>query len=659
MATPERGPRARVGARANRLFDAPGPPLAEARRTASVAGVTDTATDPSAAASARPVRLAGKSGQAVTRADGAILLTSTLPLEPYPESWNAKLAHWAIEAPERLFLSEGDGAGGRRTITYGETLAAVQSIAEGLLGLELDRDKPLAILAENSIDCALITFAALWIGVPASPISPPYALKATDFNKLAGVFDALGPGALYVACGERYGAAIEAAAPKDIAVISGGAPAPGRTTTALSDLRAARASARTAKANAAVTGDSIAKILFTSGSSGAPKPVNLPHRMLAVNRQQCAQVYAFLNDEPPVMVDWLPWHHTFGGNNNLGQTLWCGGEFHIDDGGPTPSGIGRTIKLLRANPPTFYINTPGAFEALLPHLRNDKDFASRFFSRLKLLQYGGATLAPHIWRAIDEVAVATTGQRILMVSGIGSTECGPTPVQSTWEQHRKPEAGLPLPGVEAKLTPIEGTWELRLRGPCVTPGYWRRPDLTAAAFDEEGFFKTGDAVKPLDATDFAQGLLFDGRLSENFKLASGTWVRAVALRARVLGAFAPLVKDAVMTGHNGGEVGALCFPDMEVARGLADLAADASDAEVLASAKLRAWVQERLSMFAKTANGASERVTRLALDAEAPSFDNGELTDKGAAASRIVLARRGAAVEALHATPPGDGVYIA
>lgn len=619
--------------------------------------MTARSDDPSASAPTRPVRLSGKTARAERRADGCIVLTSTDPLAPYPESWNHKLVQWGREAPGRTFLTDADGKGGRRTLAYAEALAAVQSIGEGLLALKLNKDKPLAILAENSIECALVTLAALWIGVPAAPISPPYALKATDFGKLAGVLASLEPGAIYVADGTRYGAAIRAVTKPDAIIISGGSAVAERETVSLAELRGTAPGAAAAAANAAVTGDTIGKIMFTSGSSGAPKPVMQSHRMLAVNRQQCAQAYAFLNDAPPVMVDWLPWHHTFGGNNNLGQVLWCGGELHIDDGGPTPAGIGRTVALLRANPPTFYINTPGAFEALLPYLRDDRDFTARFFSRLKLLQYGGALLAQHIWKAIDDIAVATVGQRILMVSGIGSTECGPTPVQSTWEQHRKPEAGLPLAGVEAKLVPTQDSWELRLRGPCITLGYWRRPDLTAAAFDEEGFFKTGDAVKPLDPDDFAQGLLFDGRISENFKLSSGSWVQAVALRGRLLAALAPLVKDAVITGHNRNEVGAIAFPDAAAA---GDIVGEAlSDAELFAHPTLRAWVQARLSALAGDARGATERIARLALEAEAPSFDNGELTDKGAAASRIVLTRRADTVEALHAASPPARIIVA
>ncbi|MGD9979102.1 MAG: feruloyl-CoA synthase [Hyphomonadaceae bacterium] len=613
--------------------------------------------DPSALAPTRPVRLAGKNARAEQRADGSILIRSTDVLAPYPESWNPKLAHWTREAPARTFLTEADGHGDRRAITYAEALDSVRRIGEGLLGLDLSPERPLAILSENSIDCALATLAALWIGVPAAPISPAYALKATDYAKLAGVLESLSPGAIYVADGERYGAAVRATTAPDAIFISGGAPVSERRSIELDTLLASEPGARVDAANAAVTGDTIGKIMFTSGSSGAPKPVMQPHRMLAVNRQQCAQAYAFLNDATPVMVDWLPWHHTFGGNNNLGQVLWCGGEFHIDDGGPTPAGIGRTVELLASHPPTIYINTPGAFEALLPHLRRDHNFAARFFSRLQLLQYGGAMLAPHIWRAIDEIAVATTGKRILMVSGIGSTECGPTPVQSTWEQHRRPEAGLPLPGIEAKLVPFEGSWELRLRGPCVTPGYWRRPDLTAAAFDEEGFFRTGDAVKPLVDGDFSQGLLFDGRIGDNFKLSSGSWVQAATLRARVLAALSPVVRDAVITGHNRNEVGVIAFADMDAAQAIVGVAQTGE--ELLAHPKLREWVQTRLSSLATGAAGATERIARLALEAELPTFDNGELTDKGAAAARIVLARRADVVDALHAPAPPPRIFAA
>jgi feruloyl-CoA synthase len=609
------------------------------------------------AAPARAVAMAPRSGLAVARPDGTILLSSTIPLAAYPPSWNLKLQEWARRAPERIFLTEAGPQGGRHALTFAETLQAVRGIGAGLLALGLNQARPLAILSENSIDCALMTLAAMWVGIPASPISPAYALKAVEFSKLSGVIGSLGPGALYVADGQRYGAAARGASPDGLQIISAGAPVAGRATILLAELRKTEAGAAELAANAAVTGETIAKIMFTSGSSGAPKAVIQPHRMLAANRQQNAQAYPFMLAAPPVMVDWLPWHHTFGGNNNFGFALWCGGTFHIDDGAPTPEGIGRTVALLAAHPPSFYINTPGGFDALLPHLAGDRGFAERFFSNLKLMQYGSAVLPVHIWRALDEIAIATIGERILMVAGLGSTECGPTPVQSSWEQYHRPEAGLPLPGVEAKLVPMQGSWELRMRGDCVTPGYWRRPELTEQAFDEDGFFKTGDAVKPLDPDDFARGLLFDGRISDNFKLSSGTWVQALKLRSQLISGLAPLLRDAVITGHDRSQLGAIGFPDMVFARKLTGAGPYTGDDAVLAHPVLRRWVTDRLTELAGSAKGSAERITQFVLEAEPPTFDNGELTDKGVAAGRAVRQRRAALVEALHAAEPDPRFY--
>ncbi len=611
----------------------------------------DSATIPT-----RPVRMAPRAAIATTQADGVVRLASSTPLIDYPESWNTKLREWAEIAPERNFLTESDGQNGRRAITYAQTLSAVCHIAEGLLALGLNDEKPLAILSENCIDCALVTLAALWAGIPASPISPAYALKANEFSKLSGVFAALSPGALYVADGARYGAAVTGAFAADLPVISSAAAVPGRHTISFTALRATKLTRRQQAANEAVTGGTIAKILFTSGSSGAPKPVIQPHRMLAANRQQNAQAYAFLLEEPPIMVDWLPWHHTFGGNNNFGFALWCGGTLHIDPSTPADADISRSIALLTEYRPNFYLNTPGGFASLLPHLAGNPHVSKRFFSRLKLIQYGGAVLPLHIWQSLDDLAVAATGNRILVVSGLGSTECGPTPVQSSWEQHRRPEAGLPLAGMEAKLVPTQGTWELRLRGPCITPGYWRRPDLTEAAFDEDGFFLTGDAVKPLDPENFALGLLFDGRISDNFKLSTGTWVQAPKLRAKLIDALAPLLKDAVITGHDRDSLGAIGFPDMAAARAIAGIAG--GDETILAAPNLRLWIIERLKTLAVAARGSSERITRLALEAEPPSFDNGELTDKGVAAARIVIGRRSALIESLHADQSDSRIFV-
>lgn len=618
-------------------------------------GLGDEAPD-SRAFPIRPVRMAPRAAAASRRADGAIFLQSTAALADYPESWNSKLSEWARAVPHRVLLTEPDGDHARRAITYAQTLEAVRHIGEGLLALGLNKDKPLAILAENSIDCALVTLAALWVGVPASPISPAYALKAREFSKLKGVFAALAPGGLYIADGNQYAAAVTGAFPANLPVISSRAPVPNRKTIPLAALRATLPGPQEATANAAVNGDTVAKILFTSGSSGAPKPVIQPHGMLAANRQQNAQAYAFLLEEPPVMVDWLPWHHTFGGNNNFGFALWCGGTFHIDPAIPGDGNIARSVALLNEHPPNFYLNTPGGFTGLIAQLESNIGFRQRFFSRLKLIQYGGAVLPLHLWRQLDDLAVATIGSRILIVSGLGSTECGPTPVQSTWEQNRQPEAGLPLAGVQVKLVPTDDTWELRLRGPCITPGYWRRPDLTAAAFDEDGFFLTGDAVKPVRPENFAHGLLFDGRISDNFKLSSGTWVQAPKLRAQLINALAPLLKDAVITGHNRDELGAIGFPDISFVHQLTGYSGD--DPEILAAPALRTWVIERLQALASEAHGSSERIVRFTLEHEPPSFENGELTDKGVAAARIVIGRRAAVIDAMHDKTPDPKFYV-
>lgn len=607
----------------------------------------------------RPVRMAQRQGVSERRADGTVLLrTAIAPLE-VNETWNDRLAHWASTFPNRPFLTQATEWGHRRTLTFGQTMVTSSRVAAALLSRGLNDQRPIAIIGENSIEVAQVTLGAMLAGIPASPISPSYALKATDFAKLRDTIAALGPGMVFVQDGARYGPAVRAAVDTEVPILSAHGVVEGRETELLTDFMDPNANYAANSIGTNVTADTIAKILFTSGSSGTPKPVILPHRMLADNRAQLTQVYAFLRDEPPQMVDWLPWHHTFGGNNNFGFALWCGGTLHIDDGKPNPAGIGKTVELLKRYPPNIYFNSPSGFEALLPHLREDAALRRSFFSRLKLIQYGGAMLPEHIWEALDDIAVAETGTRILIVSGLGSTECGPTPVQSSWEQHRKPEAGLPVPGVIAKLVPAGDTYELRLKGDCVTPGYWRRPDLTAQAFDEEGFFLLGDAVKPIDPDDFGRGLLFDGRISDNFKLATGTWVPVVVLRQRLIAGLAPLLTDAVITGHDRNEVGAIGFPDMTAARLLTGLGEAATTGEILASRALRAWISERLKPMAAEAGGSSQRIARLILSEDPPSLDNGELTDKGTASARAVLQRRRDLVAALHATVPTAEIVVA
>jgi len=606
----------------------------------------------------RPVRMGAKAAHVFEGKDGSLLLRNAQAPVPVTETWNQRLVAWAEKAPDRLLLTEAESASERRGWTFGDALRDARSLAAALLGLPLSPDRPIAILAENSINCARITLGAMFAGIPAAPVSPSYALLSNDYAKLKMALDSIQPGAIYVADGERFGAAVLAALPSEIPIVTGGSGISGRDIRPIEDLLATPATERSLAVEEAIDLEMTAKILFTSGSSGAPKPVILSHRMLSDNRAQNMLVYKFLEDEPPVMVDWLPWHHTFGGNNNFGFALWAGGTLHIDDGRPTPGHISKTVENLKRYQINLFMSSPSGFEALIPHLRQDSVLRDKFFANLKVMQYGGAMLATALWKEIDDIAVATTGTRILMISGLGSTECGPTAMQSSWEQHRRPEAGLPVPGVTAKLVPFQGSLELRLAGACVTRGYWNRPDLTAQAFDEDGFFLTGDIVKPIDPEDLAKGLLFEGRISDNFKLTSGTWVSVSPLRLKLVNGLAPVLTDAVIVGAQRAYVSAIGFPDMAAAREIAGLPSNADDAAVLESPVLKAWIQDRLGLLAADAGGKSHRIDRLVLEAELPSLANGELSDKSAASASAVLARRAAVVEELYAEPAISRVIV-
>jgi feruloyl-CoA synthase len=370
--------------------------------------------------------------------------------------------------------------------------------------------------------------------------------------------------------------------------------------------------------------------------------------------------FAFFADEPPVLVDWPPWNHTFGGNHDFGLVLDNGGSFYIDEGRPLPGAIEATVRNLRDVGPTIYLNVPKGFEMLLPYLRSDAALRQRFFSRLKVLFYAGASLAQHVRDELQELAVATTGERIIFLSSLGSTETAPAALACTFESERTGNIGLPLPGVELKLMPRDGKFEARLKGPNITPGYWRSPTLTAEAFDEEGFYKIGDALKFADAGDPAKGLLFDGRLAEDFKLATGTWVSVGPLRAAFIAHCAPLVRDVVLAGADRDDITALVFPDLDACRPLVpDLPADAPAARLLADPRVRAEFARLLATLANPARGTSSRVTRAILLVEPPSLDIGEMTDKGSINQRAVLVQRAALVEELYAAPPPPSVIVA
>jgi feruloyl-CoA synthase len=598
----------------------------------------------------RPVRLGPQDVIAEQRSDGSIHLRSPQRLEAYPAKLTERLEFWARQAPERTFLAQRDSAGGWRKVSYAQALNYARTIGEALLRRKLSAERPIAILSGNDIEHALLALAALYVGIPHAPISPAYSLMSGDFGKLRAIMQLLTPGLVFAADGEMFARAIQATVPEDVELVLTHRPLPHRCSTAFADLLRDAPGRGVDAAHDAVGPDSIAKFLFTSGSTGIPKCVINTQRMWCANQAMLRQALRFFADEPPVIVDWAPWHHTAGGNHDVGLVLYNGGTFYIDEGKPLPGAIEETVRNLREVAPTWYFTVPKGYEALLPYLRADAELRRNFFSRLKLFWFAGAGIAQHVFDEIQALAVDTCGERILFLTGFGSTETAPFALARTWHADNAANMGLPAAGMDLKLVPHEGKLEARVRGPNITPGYWRQPEFTQRAFDAEGFYRLGDAFKFADANDLRQGLLFDGRIAEDFKLSTGTWASVGPLRARFIDHFAPYVRDVVLAGEGHGEIGALVFPDLAACRGLApDLAADAAPAAVLDDARVRALFTQRLTELARQSTGSSSRIARALLMAEPPSLDKGEMTDKGSINQRSVLANRAPLVDELYA----------
>jgi feruloyl-CoA synthase len=469
---------------------------------------------------------------------------------------------------------------------------------------------------------------------------------------LRAIVELLTPGMVFANDGGPFARALAAIVPDNVELgVTRNAPA-GRKATLFADLVGAEDTASVAVANAKVTPDTIAKFLFTSGSTGEPRAVINTHRMLCSNQTMLAAGFAFVADEPPVVVDWLPWSHTFGGNNNFNMVLVNGGSLFIDDGNPTPLGVLKTARNLREIAPTIYFNVPKGYDVLLPHFRADEELRRNFFSRLKVLFYAGAGLNQTTWDELTRLGIETTGERIIFLTSLGSTETAPLALACSWDFDRPGNIGLPAPGVELKLVPNEGKLEARLRGPHITPGYWRQDHLTRAAFDAEGFYKLGDALKFVDASDPGKGLLFDGRIAEDYKLSTGTWVSVGPLRVRFIDHFAPYARDVVFAGPDRDDIVALVFPDIEACRRLCpDLPADAQPAALLSDHRVRAYFVGRLNALAAQNLGSSTRVCRALLLETPPSLDAGEMTDKGSINQRAVLKNRADLVEELYIWP--------
>jgi len=594
----------------------------------------------------RNVRL-GPANLLVERAaDGTIVLQSPHPLARYPDRLTDRLEQWADRTPDRVLFAQRNNAGGWRTVSYSEALERARRIGAALLARGLSAERPLAVLSGNDIEHALLQLGALYVGIPYAPVSPAYSLMSTDFGKLKSVLGLLTPGLVFVSDGTVFRGAIEQAVPGDVDLLVTRNPTAGRHARLFDTLLKDAPGAPVEVAHARVGPETIAKFLFTSGSTGVPKAVINTQRMWCSNQEMIRTMLAYFQDEPPVIVDWTPWHHTAGGNHDFGLVIYNGGSFYIDEGKPLPGAIEATVRNLREIAPTWYFNVPRGFEVLLPYFRTDEALRRNFFSRLKVLWFAGAGVSQHVFDELKEMAYATCGETILFLTGLGSTETAPMALARVWDTDDASNMGVPVPGTELKLVPLEGKFEARVKGPNITPGYWRQPELTAQAFDEEGWYRLGDAFALADTADPAKGLLFRGRVAEDFKLATGTWVHVGPLRGRLLEVLAPLARDVVITGAGRDAVGVLIFPDPEGCRGRT-------------SAELRREIEPRLDALARKSTGSSNRVARALVLAEPPSLDAGEATDKGSINQRAVLARRAAQVEALYADPPAPEVIVA
>ncbi|VTU45180.1 feruloyl-CoA synthase [Variovorax sp. PBL-E5] len=594
------------------------------------------------------------------RDDGSLLVCSGEAAMPYPAKLTDKLSEGAAIHPHRLFLAVRKPDGDWQRMTYREAMDRVLRIAQSLLERGLSEERPIAILSGSSIEHALLALAAMHVGIPHCPVTPAYSLVSTDFAKLKHVLALLTPGLVFVDDGAAFDKAIVEVLPADVEVLTSTSPLVSRTSTPFEALQSRPASAQVSRASAAVMPDSTAKILFTSGSTGMPKGVINTQRMLSCNQAMFAQAFPVIFSQPPIIVSWLPWHHTSGANQMMGLTIFCGGSLYVDDGKPIPGEIGKTVANLREVAPTIYFSVPRGFAELIPYLRAQPELRQNFFSKLSLLYYSGAALGDSLVADLDELAVRTVGERIPMMCGYGATETAPLALATNWICSETGLAGLPVPGCELKLVPVAEKYEACLRGPHVTPGYWRQPELTRKLFDSDGFARMGDALSFVEPGNIARGLAFDGRLAEDFKLSTGTWVNVGTLRSKMILEAKGVFLDVVLAGENRDEIAALLLLDRAAAYALCDMNPQTTEwLELLAHPGLRAAVQTVLDTLARRSTGSSTRIARAIVLEEAPSAAAGELTDKGSINQRALLAHRSTLVDRLYAASPVPAVLVA
>ena len=578
---------------------------------------------------------------------GIIRVQAGEALQPFPERLLSRLVDGARLHPERTFVARRDAGGDWRRISYAEMLALTRTIAQALLERDLSRERPVLILSGNDLEHLQLGFAAMWAGIPYCPISPAYSLLSEDFGKLRHVLKTLTPGLVFAADGGPYARAL-AQVPEGVELVLGQGSLPGRRSTPFTELLSRSPTAQVDQAFADTGPGTIVKFLFTSGSTRDPKAVPTTNRMLCANQQMLLQCFPFLADEGPVLLDWLPWSHTFGGSHNLGIALYNGGTYYIDDGKPTSAAFGETLRNLRDIAPTVYFTVPKAWEDISQALALDTALAKNFFSRVNMFMYAGASLAQGVWDRLDSLAERICGERIVMVSGLGMTEASPTCTFALRNELRAGQLGLPVPGCVVKMVPCEGKLEARFAGPHIMQGYWRNPQQTATAFDEEGFYCTGDALRLIDETDLQSGFQFDGRLAEDFKLSSGTFVSVGPLRGKVIARGAPYIQDVVVAGLDRSEIALLIFPNLKALAALLRLPENSRPEFILFNTVVREFFQALIDDLHHSATGSATRPMRAIVLLEPPSSDKGEITDKGSINQRAVLSQRQELIEQLY-----------
>lgn len=592
--------------------------------------------------------------------DGSTILRSPQALKPYADNLARVLRQWANATPDRIFIAERAQEQSWDTLSYSQVASKTDAVSQALLDRSLkgflgDKSSTILILSDNGIDNALLQLGAMQIGVISVPISPPYSLMSKDYSKLKYIFDLVAPCLIYARDGKKFEKALSVLNLEGVEVVVSENPPSSIRATLFSELVNTKPTPAVDRSLDKLNPDTIVKILFTSGSTGLPKGVINTQRMLCANQQSFRQVWPFLQDRPPIIVDWLPWNHTFGGNHNFNMMLFNGGSLYIDNGKPIPGMVERTVSNLKSISPTIYFNVPRGYDVLLPYLEEDEQARDSLFRNLDMIFYAAATLPQYLWERLEALSIRARGKRLVMASGWGCTETSPGVTMVHFPIEKAGVIGLPMPGIDLKMVPCDGKNEMRIRGPNVMPGYWKDSESTRRTFDEDGFLCIGDAGKFADPNDPSKGLMFDGRLSENFKLMSGTWVNVGELRWTLVQACVPIVQDVAITGHDRNELGILVFLDVKGCQTLCSEDAGSLDLETLIKhPKIRSSLLEKLRAYNRLYPGNSTRICRALLLNKPADTDANEINDKGYLNQRAVLDHRADLVEKLYGVGPND-----